>query len=426
MSTMSRRTFLATLGLTALGGLLAACGGSVSVAAEARSDKPRQNAPQVAPDDIRAFAAGHNRFGLAMYRLLGGGNLFFSPYSIAQVLTMTSAGARGQTAQQMAQTLHSAFPQERLHPAANALDQALISRGAGEDGFHLEIANTIWGQQGFVFQPEFLDILATNYGAGLRLLDFKTAPEPSRATINALIAQQTHDKITDLLPAGSIDADTRLVLANAIYFNAKWVTPFAKESTRDGTFNPDQGGAVTTPMMTNQANYSYAAGQGYQAIALPYRGGVSMLALVPDAGQLGAFEAGLDDARLQSILDGLATREVQLTLPKFEYHSNSISLKQQLVALGMADAFDSNAADFSGMDGKRDLFIGDGYHKAMVRVDEDGTEAAAATAVNMQATSARADPPLTLTIDRPFVFLIRDDATGALLFMGRIVNPKAG
>jgi len=183
---------------------------------------------------------------------------------------------------------------------------------------------------------------------------------------------------------------------------------------------------VTTPMMTNQANYSYAAGQGYQAIALPYRGGVSMLALVPDAGQLGAFEAGLDDARLQSILDGLATREVQLTLPKFEYHSNSISLKQQLVALGMADAFDSNAADFSGMDGKRDLFIGDGYHKAMVRVDEDGTEAAAATAVNMQATSARADPPLTLTIDRPFVFLIRDDATGALLFMGRIVNPKAG
>ena len=300
MSTISRRTFLATLGLTALGALLTACGGSISAAAEARSDKPRQSAPQVAPDDLRAFAAGHNRFGLAMYRLLGGGNLFFSPYSIAQVLTMTSAGARGQTAQQMAQTLHSAFPQERLHPAANALDQALSSRGAGEDGFHLEIANSIWGQQGFAFQPEFLDTLATNYGAGLRLLDFKTAPEPARTTINATIAQQTHDKITDLLPAGSIDANTRLVLANAIYFNAKWLAPFAKEATRDGTFNPDQGGAVTTPMMTNQANYPYMAGQGYQAIALPYRGGVSMLVLLPDAGQLSAFEAGLDDARLQS------------------------------------------------------------------------------------------------------------------------------
>jgi serpin B len=426
MNTMSRRTFLSTLGLTALGGLLAACGGSVGAAPEARSDKPRQSAPQVAPDDVRAFAAGHNSFGLAMYRLLGGGNLFFSPYSIAQVLTMTSAGARGQTAKQMAQTLHSAFPQERLHPAANALDQALSSRGAGENGFHLETANSIWGQQGFVFQPEFLDTLATNYGAGLRLLDFKTAPEPSRATINAMIAQQTHDKITDLLPAGSINDLTRMVLANAIYFNAKWVAPFAKESTRDGAFNPDQGGAVTTPMMTNQANYSYAAGQGYQAITLPYRGGVSMIVLAPDAGQLGAFEAGLDDARLQTILDRLATREVQLTLPKFEYHSDSISLRSQLVALGMADAFDPGAADFSGMDGKRDLFIGDGYHKAMVRVDEDGTEAAAATAVNMQATSAILEPPLTLTIDRPFVFLIRDDATGALLFIGRIVNPKAG
>jgi serpin B len=425
MSTISRRTFLATIGLTALGGLLTACGSSASAAPEARSDKPRQSAPQVAPEDVRALASGHNRFGLAMYRLLGGGNLFFSPYSIAQVLTMTSAGAHGQTAQQMAQALHSAFPQQRLHPAANALDQALSSRRAGEDGFRLEIANSIWGQQGFAFQPEFLDTLATNYGAGLRLLDFKTAPELSRATINTTIAQQTHDKIADLLPAGSIDASTRLVLANAIYFNAKWAAPFAKESTRDGAFNPEQGGAVTAPMMTTQASYAYMSGQGYQAIALPYRGGVSMLALVPDAGQLTAFEAGLDEARLQSILDGLANRLVLLTLPKFEYHSNSISLRSQLVALGMADAFDPSTADFSGMDGQRDLFIGDGYHKAVVRVDEEGTEAAAATAVNMRATSALVDPPLNLTIDRPFIFLIRDDATGALLFMGRMVNPKA-
>lgn len=425
MSTIARRTFLSTLGLAALGSLLTACGVSASAAPEARADKPRQNAPQAAPDDLRMFAAGHNRFGLAMYRLLGDGNLFFSPYSIAQVLTMTSAGARGQTAQQMAQALHSAFPQERLHPAANALDQALSSRGAGEGGFQLETANSIWGQQGFAFQPAFLDTLATNYGAGLKLLDFKTAPEPARATINTAIAQQTHDKITDLLPEGSIDHSTRMVLANAIYFNAKWLAPFAKESTHDGTFNPDQGSVVMTPMMTNQANYPYAAGPGYQAIALPYRGGVSMLVLVPDAGQLGAFEAGLDDARLQTILNGLATREVQLTLPKFEYHSSSISLKKQLSALGMADAFDPDTADFSGMDGQRDLFIGDGFHKAMVRVDEEGTEAAAATAVNMQATSARVDQPLTLTIDRPFVFLIRDDATGALLFVGRIVNPKA-
>jgi serpin B len=426
MHTLSRRTFLATLGLAALGGLLSACGIGASAAAEARSDKPRQGAPPVPPEDVKAFAAGHNRFGLAIYRLLGGGNLFFSPYSIAQVLTMTSAGARGQTAQQMAQALHSALPQQRLHPAANALDQALSGRGSGDDAFKLEIANSIWGQQGMAFQPQFLDTLATNYGAGLRLLDFKTAPDPSRATINAAIAQQTHDKITDLLPAGSIDMDTRLVLANAIYFNAKWAAPFEKENTRDGTFNPDHGGAVSTPMMTHQASYPYVAGQGFQAIELPYRGGVSMLVLLPDAGQLSAFEAGLDEAKIQSIVDGLTSRLVLLTLPKFEYHSDSISLRDKLMTLCMADAFDPNAADFSGMDGQRDLFIGDGFHKAMVRVDEEGTEAAAATAVNMQAASAPVDPPLTLVIDRPFVFLIRDDATGTLLFMGRAANPKAG
>jgi serpin B len=427
MATLSRRRFLCTLGLAALSGLLASCGGSVSAATEARSNKPRQSAPQATPDDVRAFAAGHNAFGLDLYkRLRGSGNLFFSPYSIAQVLTMTSAGARTRTAQQMAQTLHAALAQEQLHLAANALDLALASRGANEDRFRLEIANTVWGQRDFTFRPEFLDVLAANYGAGLRLVDFKTAPEPARATINATIAQQTHDKIKDLLPPGSIVDTTRMVLANAIYFNAKWVAPFEKDATHDGPFTPDTGSAVTVPMMTRQATYPYGSGQGYQAIALPYRGGVSMVVLLPDAGQLGVFEAGLDAARLQAILDGLKPREVLLTLPKFEYHSDSISLRQPLVALGMADAFDPDAADFSGMDGKRDLYISDAYHKAMVRVDEEGTEAAAATGVVIGLTSARTETPFTLVIDRPFVFAIRDDATGALLFMGRMVNPKVG
>jgi serine protease inhibitor len=431
MSTLSRRRFLVSVALTTLGGLLMSCGagtGSGGAAlAEARSSKPRQGNPLLAPNDLRAFAAGHNAFGLDLYGRLraGGGNLFFSPYSIAQVLTMTSAGARGQTLQQMAQTLHSALPQEQLHPAANALDQALTNRGAQQDGFKLEIANSVWGQSGHTFLPEFLDVLATNYGAGLRLLDFKAAPDSARTTINAAIAQQTHDKIKDLLPPGSVNALTRMVLANAIYFNAKWVAPFAKEATHDGPFNLDQGGPVMLPMMSHQAMYFYAAGQGYQAIALPYRGGVSMVVLLPDAGQIAAFETGLDSARLQAILDSLSPQDVALTLPKFEHHSASISLKDQLIALGMADAFDAQAADFSGMDGTRDLYISDGIHKAMVRVDEDGTEAAAATAVTMETTAARVDPPLTLTIDRPFVFVIRDDATGALLFLGRIVNPKA-
>jgi serine protease inhibitor len=352
-------------------------------------------------------------------------NLFFSPYSIAQVLTMISAGARNQTAQKMAQTLHSAFPQQRLHPVANALDLALTSRGTGQEGFHLEIANTVWGPRDLKLQPEFLDLLATNYGAGLRLLDFVANPEPARAAINATIAQQTHDKIQDLLPQGSINSNTRLVLANAIYFNAKWVQPFFQPDTSQGLFNLDKGGQVSVPMMARELMIPYAAGQGYQAITLQYQGGVSMVVLLPDAGRLTAFESELNAAKLQTILDGLSLSDVVLRMPKFEYRSSSISLNQSLNKLGMVDAFDERA-DFSGINGTGGLYISDCLEKAMVRVDEDGTEAAAASAV-MVATASPAPPTqVTLTIDRPFIFLIRDDQTGTLLFMGRILNPTAG
>lgn len=179
-----------------------------------------------------------------------------------------------------------------------------------------------------------------------------------------------------------------------------------------------------TPMMTREAAYAYMAGQGFQAIALPYRGGVSMVVLVPDAGQLDSFEKTLNNKRLQSVLDGLKPQAVRLTIPKFNYQSPTISLNQPLARLGIVDAFQAGVADFSGMDGTRDLFISDCYHKAMVRADEDGTEAAAATAMAVDIESAR-KPPLTLIVDRPFVFVIRDDSTGAVLFVGRIANPKA-
>jgi serpin B len=430
-------------GLTALSGLLMNCGinsdttagvgtpqvlpteDPFSAVPAARSDKPRVGNPRVTPADVQAFAAGHNAFGLGLYGLLrtGAGNLFFSPYSIAQVLTMTSAGARGQTAQQMAQTLHSAFPQAQLHPTANALDQALTSRGAEQDAFKLEIANSIWGQSGHSFLPEFLDVLAANYGAGLRLLDFKAAPEAARTTINDVIARQTHDKIKDLLPQGSVDDMTRLVLANAIYFNAKWTQPFFQADTHDGTFTPDQGGPVTVPMMKREILIPYMAGQGFQAIRLAYRGGVSMVLMLPDAGQLAAFEAGLNMAKLQSILDGQSQHDVVLALPKFEYRSDSISLKDQLIALGMVDAF-GLSADLSGVDGTGGLYVSDVVHKAMLRVDEEGTEAAAASAVLIATASPPPPQQVILTIDRPFVFVIRDDTTGALLFLGRMVNPK--
>ena len=422
MRSLSRRRFLAGVGFAALSGLLISCGGSAGAVAEARSGKPRQRDPQASPEDVRAYAAGHNAFGLALYSQLRGasGNLFFSPYSIAQALTMASAGARGNTAQQMTRTLHSAFPQERLHPAANALDLALSGRGAGQEGFRLEIANSVWGQRDYTFRPEFLDLLATNYDAGLRLLDFKAAPDSARATINATIAQQTQDKIKDLLPPGSVDDMTRMVLANAIYFNARWVAPFPKENTADRPFHLDDGGTITVPLMRLRKVLRYTEGQGYQAVALPYKGGVSMIVLLPSAGGLTAFEQQLSAERLQGILGELKESDLILTLPKFAYQSDSVSLRQALTQLGLADAFIPDTADFSGMDGSRNLYLKDAYHKAMVRVDEDGTEAAAATGLVMEAVSA----PPTMTVDRPFVFAIRDDETGALLFIGRVVNPK--
>jgi serpin B len=422
MTTLSRRRFLAGVGLTTLAGLLMSCGASPRAVAEARSSKPRLRDPQTPPDDVRTYAAGHNAFGLALYQQLraADGNLFFSPYSIAQALTMISAGARGNTAQQMSQALHSAFPQERLHPEANALDLALSSRGAEQEGFRLEIANSVWGQGDYAFRPEFLDVLATSYGAGLRLLDFKSTPDAARTTINAAIAQQTQDKIKDLLPPGSIDDMTRMVLANAIYFNARWVAPFPKENTADGTFHLDDSSTVTVPLMRLRKVLRYTEKPEYQAVALPYRGGVSLIVLLARAGGLAAFEQQLSAERLQTILGELAESDLILTLPKFAYQSDSVSLRQALTQLGMADAFIPNTADFSGMDGTRDLYLSDTYHKAMVRVDEEGTEAAAATAGVIELASA---PPM-MTVDRPFVFMIRDDETGALLFMGRVVNPK--
>lgn len=418
---LSRRRLLAGVGLGALGGLLAGCGARPAASAEARSRKARERDPQVSPPDLRAYAAGHNAFGLALFGLLrrGPGNLFFSPYSLAQALTQLSAGARGATAQQLAQTLRAAFPQARLHSAANALDQSLAGRG--QQGFRLDQANSLWGQRDHTFRPELLDLLATNYGAGLRLLDFERQPEPARAAINAAVAQQTQDAIQELLPPGSITARTRLVLANAIAFSARWVSPFPKPKTGDGPFTLADGSAVTVPLMHQRGVFRHTAQPDYQAVSLPYHGDVSMLVLLPPPGGLDAFERGLSPERLQAILESLKESELILTLPRFAYRPPSASLRAPLEQLGISDAFDMTRADLSGLDGTSSLYVSDLYHQGLVRVDEEGTEAAAASGVVMELVSA----PPSMTVDRPFVFAIRDDDTGALLFLGRVANPAA-
>jgi serpin B len=417
-----KRIVVAVIFVALMAPVVAGCAQGKAQAQIAQSDVQRDALPGVPRADLDALVDGNSTFAFDLYQALRDtdGNLFFSPYSISAALAMTFAGARGETERQMAETLHFTLPQDRLHPSFNALDLELVGEDQGE--FKLHIANSIWGQIGYSFLTEFLDLLARNYGAGLRLLDFENESEASRQVINNWVSDQTEEKIKDLIPQGGITPNTSLVLANAIYFDADWLHPFEKAKTHDGQFNTLGGGTVTVPMMAmaEPQTLSYAQSEGYQAIELIYKGReMSMVILVPDAGEFEAFEADLNAERLQAILDELEPKQVALTMPKFTFESE-FSLAQTLSEMGMPDAF--GAADFSGMDGTRNLFIGEVFHKAFVAVDEVGTEAAAATAVIMERMSVPIFD-VELVIDRPFVFLIRDMSSGTVLFVGRVVDP---
>jgi len=386
----------------------------------ARSGAARITAPQVATGDLAALTAGDDAFAVDLYQTLRvqAGNMVFSPESLSVALAMTYGGAAGNTAAQMATTLHFALPPERLHPAFDALDLALTAPVSTSGAFQLTLANALWAQQGFALLPSFLDLLAQDYGAGVHLVDFVGATETARQTINGWVSQQTAGQIPELLMAGILNADSRLVLTNAVYFKADWQMPFSSP-TNAGTFTAPTG-SVSVPMMAG-AVVPVWTGSGYAAAALPYVGGTtSMLVIVPDAGTFDAFEAALTADTLAAISAGrTGATATGLLMPRFKFQQH-FSVKQALQALGMTDAFDS-AADFSGIDGKRDLLIDDVVHQATIAADEKGTEAAAATAVIIRAGSAMATP---LVIDRPFIFLIRDEATGATLFMGRLLDPS--
>ena len=424
-----KKVFLCVLAVILLPGLVA-CAQPIASGEVIQSEKQRITSPEVDTTELTTLVNGNSAFALDLYQALRDkeGNLFYSPYSISLALAMTYAGARGETEKQMADTLHFTLPQGHLHPAFNSLDLELSQRGKGAkgkdgEGFRLNIANAIWGQKDYHFLATFLDVLAENYGAGLRVLDFTSEPEKSRIVINDWVSEETEARIKDLLPQGSIDPFTRLVLTNAIYFNAAWQYPFEENATTNGLFHLLQGGEVTVPMMKQKKLLSYAESEGYQAVELPYDGHeLSMIILLPQAGNFEAFEKSLDAQQVDAIIKNLEPSQVTLTMPRFEFAS-SFSLREALAAMGMPDAFSGNA-DFSGMTGNRDLFISDVVHKAFVSVDEAGTEAAAATAVIMTLTALPEDT-VEMTIDRPFIFLIRDIKTGAISFVGRVVNPSA-
>jgi serpin B len=398
---------------------------------EVISELSREDLGDFPLEELAELAAGNSAFALDLYQQLASqeGNLFYSPYSISSALAMTYAGAEGNTAEEMAAVLHFLENEDQLHAGFNALDQYLeglaemdIPEDQG-DPFQLNIANSIWGQKDFSFEEQFLNTLAVNYGAGLRLLDYIQAPEESRQTINQWVSDQTKKKIQDLIPEGAITTDTRLVLSNAIYFKATWMETFEESLTEDSIFYGLDGEEIDVEMMStgSDASYAYYQGDGFQVVALPYVGGqVSMLVIIPDEGTFKEFEAGFSSEQLDEIVSKMTYSPIALKFPKFEFESE-ISLAQTLAAMGMPEAV-STAADFSGMTGDKDLFISDVFHKAFVGVDEEGTEAAAATAVIMSLTSAPMDP-LQLTVDRPFLFAIREHQTNSILFMGRLVSP---
>jgi serpin B len=307
------------------------------------SNKQRITNPSAAPADITQLVTGNNSFAFDLYQALldpRTPNLFYSPYSISVALAMTQAGARGDTLAQMNQVLHYTLPGSSLHQAFNALQLDLANRQRNADqpdqnDFQLNVANATWGQAGYSFLPAYLDVLAENYGAGLRLVDFKSDPEQVRQVINDWVAQQTAQKIKDLLPSGSIDPLTRLVLTNAIYFKAGWLNTFEAQQTAPGSFTNLDGAQASIPLMHQQASFKYYDGGSFQAIELPYAGNkLSMLVMMPDASQFGTFEKSLNPAQLDGVRANLSEETVSLTFPKFTVES-SASLSDILAKMGL-------------------------------------------------------------------------------------------
>lgn len=373
--------------------------------------------------DMSAVVAGNNAFALDLYgaAAAGDGNLFLSPFSVSAALAMTYAGAAGVTADEMADVLDV-----RLDPAAFHEDFGTLMRDLGGDhegrGYTLSVANRIWGQEGYGWAEDFVAVNADDYGAPLEGADFTADPDAVREEINAWVAEQTREKIPELLQPGDVTVDTRMVLANAIYFKATWITQFDPADTRDRPFHLAGGGSVDVPTMSVEGEFEVAFLDGLSVLRLPYTDDeVSMLVLLPDdVDGLADLEAALSPEAIEGWVAALDTSELPVTLPRWElrYRADLASL---LADLGMVAAFDPIAADFSGMTGgDNDLYIGRVIHEAYVKVDEEGTEAAAATAVAMEAGSAG----VSFDADHPFVFVIRDDLTGAILFMGRVADPS--
>ena len=416
--------------LLALSLVISACAPGSSSTELAAADLPRA---QTTPDDASQAATAVNAFGFDLYRrAIANGdnaeNAVFSPASIALALGMARAGARGNTATEMDAVMHDAASDE--HPAwLNALEAALAERNGtitdDEGTDHellLRIANAPFAQRDYAFEEAYLEALATRFGAGVRLVDYIGATEDARQAINGWVSEETEERIPELIGQGILDEFTRLTLVNAIYLKAPWQHPFSEDATQPGAFARLDGSTIEVPMMRTGEWLPYAEGDGWRAVELPYLGNeLAMTVIVPD--DLAAFESTLDVDAFAAIANALDPTDVALSIPRFSTESK-VTLSDVLAELGMPLAFDPDRADFSGITAEDRLFIAAVVHQANIDVDEAGTTAAAATAVAMAAGSAPAEP-ITLVVDRPFLFALRDTTTGAIVFLGRITDPSA-
>lgn len=383
--------------------------------------------PAVDPAQLKTAVAGNTDFALELHRRLSttDQNAISSGYSVSTALGMLWAGARGTTETTLAAALHFPFPQAEQHPLLNHLDRQMLARNdtVGDyDRFQLRVVNDLWAQVGWAPLPAFLDVLGTQYGAGLRRLDFAKKPELARTTINDWIASQTRDRIQDLFPEGTIDASTVLALTNAVYFKADWAEAFDPKNTANGTFHRQNGTTLDAPFMHRRAKLPMLVEDGLTAVELPYAGEeLALLALMPS--DLPSFEGDLSADKLEEIGARLVQADVELAMPKWTFEQKA-DLEPVLSALGAQELF-SGDADLSGIDGRPGLFVQAVVHQAFVLVDESGTEAAAATGISVGRVSLP-EPGTPIALDRPFVYLLRDRQTGSVLFVGRMAEPHQG
>jgi len=373
---------------------------------------------------VEAVTEANMAFALDLYGQLKStpGNVFFSPYSISTCLTMTYAGARGETEKQMRQVLHLESEQRKVHSAFGEL-QGQLGKAGEQNGIELNVANCLWAQNAYPFLPAFLDIAKANYQANVNQADFATESEKARDEINDWVAQKTKGKIQNILPPGSLTNLTRLVLANAIYFKGVWGKPFDKDKTSSQPFQVSGDRKRNVPLMHHFDTVGYIDEGDFQAVEFPYQGGeLSMVVLLPRRiDGCDELEARLTPALISRSIGRMKQQRVEIFLPRFKLESG-IDLIDALAKLDMPDAFGPQS-DFSGMDGSKWLYIGGVYHKAWGEVNEEGTEAAAATAVVWAASAVSKLPPPIFRADHPFVFFIRDTRSGCILFLGRFAEP---